>query len=444
MPFSTRRSSCILFGAVALSGCAAANQGPAVGTWQPSAQHLPLGQSAPKSPLETVVHGFSGNPDGAFPDANLAQDKAGHIFGTTVAGGNGGGTVYELTRNGNAWSESVIHEFQSGVDGGQPYAGLVVDSSGALYGTTSNGGPNGGGTVFKLTPSGSAYALTVIHAFGTGPEGAQPLGGVVLGKKGAIFGTTASGGTSGSGTVYELVPSASGYTATSLYNFPNPAYTGFGAGNLAIDDKGTIYGTTFNGNRPGCVDCGNVFKLTPSRSGFVESDVYDFQGGSDGQNPSGGVSVDSTGAVYGTTEYGGGGPCAANPQLGQAAGCGTAYKLTPSGGAYTETILHAFQSGNDGRLPVSGLAIGHHGVLYGSTQFGGSDYDGTIFALSPSGNAYSESIVFTFTGGSTGYEPYAGVLPAKGGELFGTTVGGPANNGTCQGEPCGIVFALRP
>jgi hypothetical protein len=230
-----------------------------------------------------------------------------------------------LTPQGSAFVESLLYSFGSGgaQDGNDPYAGLVFDSQGVLYGTTVYGGtsnaycPNGCGTVYTLTPQGSGYVENVLYRFAGNSDGAFPYSRVKLDKDGDIYGTTLSGGYScaqgaGCGTVYELVPSASGYTEKIVFRFNGGASGSAPTTRVVLGDSGTLYGTT---SITGC-QCGTVYQLTPSPSGYVETILHTFGGSGDGLVPSGDLITDKNGALYGTTSLGG-------------SGLGTIYKVTP-------------------------------------------------------------------------------------------------------------------
>jgi uncharacterized repeat protein (TIGR03803 family) len=154
-----------------------------------------------------VLYSFANSPDGAGPFAGLTLDSAGNLYGTTVTGGaSGTGTVFKLAPNGSAgYTESVLYSFGAGPDGANPYAGLILDSAGNLYGTTPMGGASGFGTVFQLAPNGSAgYTESVLYSFGAGPDGEAPYAGLILDSAGNLYGTTFGGGSSGNGTVFKV------------------------------------------------------------------------------------------------------------------------------------------------------------------------------------------------------------------------------------------------
>ena len=291
----------------------------------------------------------------------------------------------------------------------------------------------GCGTVFKLVPSGSRYKKKTVYDFlgySVG-DGVWPYAGLTAGQGGTLYGTTFEGG-EGLGNVFQLTPSGTGYKEGSIYSFPfSSSGSVFPEGvapqaTLLSDSSGALYGTTsFGGTcsfQP-ITGCGVAFKLTPSGSGYAFSLLYSFQGGSDGFGPVAGLIADSSGALYGTTEYGG------------PANLGTVFKLTPSGSGYIESVMYAFQGGSDGALPVAGLVAGKQG-LYGTTASGGPANVGTIFELTASGSHYAESLLYTFQGGNDGAEPVAGLVAGKTGVFYGTTQTGGAYG-------VGTVFALN-
>ena len=271
--------------------------------------------------------------NGGYPEAGLISDSQGNLYGTTNRGGaSNAGTVFELTPPaiaGGAWTETVLHAFTGGSDGGNPEAGLIADSQGNLYGTTYQGGASGYGTVFELTPpaiAGGAWTETVLHAFAAGSDGAFPAAGLIADSKGNLYGTTIGGGGSnaGAGTVFELMPPAiagGAWTETVRHAFTAGGDGGYPAAGLIADSKGNLYGTTTGGGGSG-YGPGTVFELTPPANNFEvwrEAVLYAFTGGSDGGNPAGALIVDSNGNLYGTTYIGG------------ASGHGTVFELTGTG-----------------------------------------------------------------------------------------------------------------
>jgi len=321
-----------------------------------------------------ALYSFSGG-DGAYPTARLIGDGTGSLYGTTVAGGsNGAGTVFKLTPAGQSYTLTVLYDFRGAPDGATPYGELLVDETGALYGTTFAGGTFGGGTVFKLTPSGSGYSESVAYNFGSGTDGANPYAGLIEDSSGDFYGTTYFGGTYSDGTVFELLRSGSEYSEIVLHDFQGDFDGAYPWSALTADGAGSLYGTTVNGGGPH--GYGTVFKLTPYGSSYIESIAYAFQGGSDGINPYGGLWAALDGEFYGTT-YGGG-----------SFGLGSVYRLRHSGSRYVESVLYSFAGGLDGAHPWAGLVADGSGALYGTTVLGGSSACGgggcgTVFRLKP-------------------------------------------------------------
>jgi uncharacterized repeat protein (TIGR03803 family) len=252
---------------------------------------------------ETVLYSFTRGADGGYPQASLVRDSAGNLYGTTLYGGAyNGGVVFKLDTTG---AETVLYSFTGGADGGNPQASLVRDAAGNLYGTTvSGGGPgcfpeDGCGTVFRLESSGNE---TVLHSFTGGADGGNPYAALVRDSAGNLYGTTGNGGAYGWGVVFEL--KANGREKV-LYSFTGGADGGSPTASLVRDSVGTLYGTTYVGGRPGCgseFGCGTVFKVESSGN---EAVLYSFTGGADGGNPFAGLVRDSDGNLYGTT-FGGG------------------------------------------------------------------------------------------------------------------------------------------
>jgi uncharacterized repeat protein (TIGR03803 family) len=324
-----------------------------------------------------------------------------------------------------------LHRFD-GTDGSSPYAGLVQATGGNLYGTTETGGANNYyGTVFKITPSGT---LTTLYSFCSQSgcaDGANPYAGVVQDTNGNFYGTTGGGGvTSGGGTVFKITPSG---TLTTLYSFCSESGCpdGRNPGTLVQATNGNFYGTTGYG---GANNAGTVFKIT--RSGTLTT-LYSFcsqSGCKDGQYPSPLVQA-TDGNFYGTTSEGG----ANKPDCGNI-GCGTVFKITPSG---TLTSLHSFD-GRDGSLPEAGLVQAAGGNFYGTTLYGGVNDGGTVFKISPSGTLTSLYSFCSQSGCTDGLHPEAALVQATDGNFYGTTPEGGANPTGCKGFGCGTVFKITP
>ena len=245
---------------------------------------------------ETVLHSFTGGVDGANPSlGDLTVDRTGNVYGTTYTGGYTGGdcglsspgcgVVFELTPSSGGWTENVLHTFQWN-DGAFPYAGVIFDSSGNIYGTAEAGGTSGGGVIYELTPSASGWTETVLHTFTGGEDGEQAYGGLISDSAGNLYGATSIGGQNTGGEAYELSPSAGGWTFNLLYGLD--AYQGTLA-KLAMDSSGNLYGTLFDGGVP------EVFRLTRSNGQW---NLTGFNG-SEGSFPYGNMILDSAGNLYG-------------------------------------------------------------------------------------------------------------------------------------------------
>ncbi|MGA9639776.1 MAG: choice-of-anchor tandem repeat GloVer-containing protein, partial [Terriglobales bacterium] len=325
---------------------------------------------------ETVLYSFAGTPDGSGPNDGLVRDAQGNLYGTTQAGGSGSGiwgTVFKLDTAGH---ETVLHSFNS-ADGGYPIAGLAQDAQGNLFGTTFAGGAYSGGTVYEVDTTGKETVLYNFCVQGCPPDGTGLYGGVVLDAQGNLYGTTASGGAYGQGTVFKVDTTGK---ETVLYSFCVQGYPCTdGAGPeaaLVRDAQGNLYGTSVGG---GALGYGTVFKLDTSDNLTV---LYSFAGTPDGFSPVANVVRDAQGNLYGTTFDGGNSGCGAWNS------CGTVFKLDTTG---NETVLHRFTGlGGDGANPAAGLALDAKGNLYGTTSYGGNiacQYYGycfgTVFKLTP-------------------------------------------------------------
>ncbi|HEX4049689.1 MAG TPA: choice-of-anchor tandem repeat GloVer-containing protein [Steroidobacteraceae bacterium] len=377
-------------------------------------------------PNMAILYSFAGAPgSGANSYAGLIQGSNGLLYGTTEEGGSSNvGVIFNY--NPGTGAAGLLHSFVGGnSDGANPYAGLIADGAGNLYGTTPTGGSylcaipqlcaSNFGTVFKINPT--TGAETLLYSFrGSGySDGEYPYGGLLLGSDGYFFGTTQKGGTGGYGTVYRLSPSLG--TETVLHAFAGGSADGaYPYAGLIQASDGNLYGTTQQGGASGS---GTVFKINPTTG--AASIAYSFAGGSDGAGPYDGLIQATDGNLYGTTGAGG------------AAGAGTVFKIVPSTGA--ESIVYAFAGGSsDGANPYAGLIQATDGSLYGTTVSGGSGGAGTVFKITPGTGA--ESIVYAFSGGSSdGANPYGGLIQATDGKLYGTTLKGGAND-------AGIVFSI--
>jgi uncharacterized repeat protein (TIGR03803 family) len=407
---------------------------------------------------EKVLHDFVAFPHGANSQGNLIADLAGNLYGTTPDGGRYGyGTVFQLAPSGHGkWTQTVLYSFAGGSDGSDPVAGLVFDSGGNLYGTTAAGGSQqqqcityriGCGVVFELSPSAHGiWTEKVLYSFNGDPnDGETPLASLIFDHTGHLYGTTGGGGAYEEGTVFELTPGSNGaWTETILYDFTGGADGASPEANLVSDSSGNLYGTTEYGGDLNCngvyknSSCGTVFKLTPNANGtWTESVLFAFTY-DDGAYPSGGLVFDSTGNLYGTTPVGPGFAC-------DQGGCGTVFRLTPSSnGTWTQTMIYIFEGGPDGADPVAGLVFDAAGNLYGTTESGGlaGCYEncGTVFELMPKSKGnWTEKVIHRF--GLPGQDQNFGVEPVS--SIFvdqaGNLYGTTETSGT---QPCNFnLFA---
>jgi len=370
-----------LFGGTPASGCK--NQG--CGTI------FQLAPGANGKWTETVLYSFKDNgTDGTEPLANLTFDADGNLYGTTLLGGDHNcGTVFELTPDtGGAWTETVLYSFAGyPTDGAHPYAGLIFDAAGNLYGTTrDDGGYYSYGMVFRLTPSAGTWVETVLYAFGGEKthDGGEPYDGLIFDAAGNLYGTFSEAGIRGGkaiGLTFQLAPGAGGsWTETVLYGCTIKGCADQGGdahSNVIFDTAGNLYSTTSVGGaylkNCGGAGCGTVFQQTPKSGGkWPEKVIHSFGKGNDGETPEAGLVVDAAGQLYGTTEYGG------------AYGGGTVFRLTRgSNDEWKEKVLHSFGNGKDGANVQSGLILDGAGNLYGTTTDGGAHNSGTVFEITP-------------------------------------------------------------
>lgn len=385
---------------------------------------------------ERVLYDFNG-PNGAGPLSGVTPGVGGVLYGTTVFGGpHGAGDVYRLTPAGSGYHEAILHTFGAGHDGSKPGGDVAVTASGDLIGVTTVGGADGQGTVFELVPSGSGDVEHVLHTFTGGADGGQPIGTPVVDGNRDVFGVTQFGGPSDGGVAYELEPAAGGYHERVLHDFPFAA--ALPQAGLVLAADGSLYGTGYGAGN--VHPDGLVFRLRPDKGGYAYSDLYNFKGGTDGANPYATLTiVEGTGAIFGTTEYGGG-----------AGGEGTVFALTPRGGGYAERVLHAFTP-SQGALLESPVLWEPDGDLFGTATGGGSGCGagcGTVFELVPSGSGYDFKLVHAFAGPPDGAEPeWAPLVPLADGDLLGTTRSGGTATGCDDGGPggvtgCGTLYEL--
>jgi len=320
------------------------------------------------------LYGFTAGSDGDVPLSRVVFGPDGALYGTTFYGGtgcqgNGCGTIYRLAPPANIcrsvscpWTETILHRFD-GADGARPVGDIVFDRSGNIYGTTEEGGTNNFGTVFQLTHSSGQWVLNTLFSFSF-VNGTSPQTGVILDPAGNLYGST-SGGGNGEGVIFELSPSGSGWTDTTLYAFHDGLDGGTPDGGLVLDSAGNLYGTTFTGGSDGR---GVVYQLSPSNGSWSITTLHSFTGGEQGGTIFASLTFDPAGNLYGVTTNAG------------LNGTGNVFELTPSNGGWTYTDLYDFPA--SGGNPY-GTLLWNNGTLYGTTLYGGMDGLGTVFAVTP-------------------------------------------------------------
>jgi uncharacterized repeat protein (TIGR03803 family) len=413
-----------------------------------------------------VIHDFTG-ANGGYPWYSLIFDAAGNLYGITAEGGThpncgqfGCGAIFKLSStSGGVWNSTVLYEFSGGTGGWTPAGGLVLDEAGNLYGTTLHGGGvEASGVVYKLSRTATGqWTETVLHTFSGADDGGSPSGKLIFDSAGNLYGTTASGGALGYGTVFELSPSSSGWTETQLYNFSGGSDGGSPQWGVTFDAAGNLYGSTSSGGYAGsslCASnqgCGVVFELTPRESGRWSEKILNTFTGGNGRG-SGPLVFDDSGNIYGTTGNGGEG-CGTD-------GCGVVYELSPVAGGWNETVLFRFPGGGTGgwggfggSTPL-GVILGSDGSLYGTAFYGGnyeSDCSlgflgcGVVYRLSRSATGtWGQTVLRSFTGGADGGNPQSGLTFGPNGNLFSSGVSGPASSTCITLGGCGVVFEIAP
>jgi hypothetical protein len=397
---------------------------------------------------EKILYNFSGVDSGEVPASNLLSDGAGGFYGTAEKGGiancpNVGGTCgifFHLSRSAGVWAETGLYNFQNTPDASFPDYELTQDSAGNIYGVSILGGLYNNGTVFELSPpaqSGGAWTESVLYSFTGQQDGGTPIGGVVFGWHGALYGTTLHGGAAdgdqGAGGIYQLLPPSQpggAWTETMLYEFPQITTEGQGDMRLTADSSGRLFGTNQQGGMPfGIV---YVF-IPPAKTGgtWTFKDIYAFKDNGDGSFPLAGVILDKLGNVYGTSN---GLP-------------GTVFQLAPpekGSGEWTFNLLYTFRGSPDGMAPQTRLTMDGRGNLYGTTYAGGDVNRtncaetgcGTVFEVSPiNGGGWEETVLHAFKPSNDGQRPGAPVTYLDG-ILYGTTLFGGTADGT--------AFAIAP
>jgi uncharacterized repeat protein (TIGR03803 family) len=370
-----------------------------------------------------VLHNFTDGTDGALPLAGLTIDRGGNLYGSANVGGSiGAGTVYNLKRSGSNFSFNLLYSFNGSEDGAGPQARVIFGPNGSLYGTTTGGGPDGHGVVFNLRPPPTAcrtvicpWSEAMIYRFTGGADGNQPeTGDVAFDAAGNLYGTTAHGGdSSGDGVAYKLTPSHGTWTESDLFEFAGSGSVPYSG--MSSDGHGNWFGTTTAGG----AGFGTVYELTPAGSGWMEQPIYTFLNGNDGRFPTGGLIIDQSGDLYGTTSTGGHN------------GAGTVFKLTFAHGTWNIDVLFSF-AGSAG--PSGSLTMDAAGNLYGITAQNDPHIFGEVFQLTPSGT-YND--LYDFQAGNDGAFPQGGVVMDSSGNLYGTAELGGANGK-------GTVWELEP
>jgi uncharacterized repeat protein (TIGR03803 family) len=401
-----------------------------------------------------TLFSFNG-ANGTWPTDTLTADAQGNLYGTANQGGTHNlGIVFELTPTAQGpWKETILHSFAGGSDGLVPWAGVVFDSDGNIYGTTTGGGgssncTSGCGTVFQLKKgAGGAWTEQILYAFSGKTDGDDP-NGLAIDVQGNLYGTTGFGGSSsctdGCGTIFKLMPTTSGpWKKTLLHGFRGgPADGAQPRAAVIFGPQGNLYGTASTGGASGCysLGCGAVFELKPAANGSWSYNVIYFFGvAPDGFLPAGEFVFDKQGNLYGATGSGGG-TATSCPDY----GCGTVFELAPqNNGTWTESVLYRFQGGNDGGNPYAPVVISSEGNIYVATNAGGHPQTcggygcGTIEELTLSGSGTWTGNVLVHFGASPGLTPYAGLTSDANGNLYGTT-----NQGGNTGN--GLVFEYTP
>ncbi len=368
----------------------------------------------------TVLYNFCPGrycADGADPYAGVIQDPSGNLYGTTYAGGEGGcdgpcGVVYKVDTAG---AETVLYSFPAGgSDGANPVAPLALDKAGNLYGTTFDGGSSvGHGVVFKIDTAGNE---TVLHSFTGGSDGCAPMQGLVVGKSGDLYGTAAGCGSSRAGTIFKIDTAG---TFTLLHSFSGAPSDASGPyyGHLAVDRSGNLYGVTLWG---GTYRRGALYRLSSNGSLTL---LHSFRGGKrDGCRPYGSVTRDKAGNLYGTSYKCG------------SSNYGTIWKVSRTG---KETILHNFAGGSaDGCFPFAGMTLDSKGNGYGVTSGCGPTSDGVLYELTRRGTL---TVLHAFDYSGNGAPPLGEVLRNANGALFGTALAGGDGN-----YNAGTVWSYAP
>jgi uncharacterized repeat protein (TIGR03803 family) len=378
------------------------------------------------TPAESAIYNFAGGNDGGFPHAGLIASRAGNaLYGTTSSDGTGhNGVIFKVTppaAGQTTWTQTVLYAFSGGNDGGIPYASLLEDASGALYGTTEAGGASGQGVVFKLSPPASgktAWTQTVLHSFSGGNDGGEPWSPLIADASGNLYGTATIGGSGVVGCVWKLTAPAAGHSAwseTVLYNFTGNADGGEPFGRVVFGPHGTLLGTSAG---YGQYNYGTLYALTPpagTGSSWRFHLLHAYHGGADGSTPRDGLIASPSGTFYGTTAG-----------LDNSYGSVFSVAETAGGTGFSYKVLYNFGGpGFTGSGPWQTVSLDAAGNLYGTTLGDGGSADGVAFKLTPpaaGSSRWRETVLHAFQGGSDGQFLYSKPV-VVGTTLYGTSEG---------------------
>jgi uncharacterized repeat protein (TIGR03803 family) len=359
------------------------------------------------APSFTTLYTFTGGTDGSAPHGGLIENSAGLLYGTADSGGvNNFGTVFSF--NPGTGTLSTLHAFTGKPDGAEPRERLLAQPNGNLiYGTTQYGGRADAGTVYSLNIANNQS--TTLYSFQDGTDGATPGGDLQVDSSGNLNGEVSAGGAYNFGGIFQVNPASE--TETVPYSFPG-GKNGSKPGLITLDSSGLIYGSTGAGG--GAKNAGTIFSFNPTNK--KKTILYTFQDGADGDSPNGGLALDNSGNLYGTSRLGG------------VNSFGTLFKFNIS--TRQLTTLYAFTGGKDGSVPLGGVVLDGDGKLWGVTEKTDRKAGrGTLYSFDTATNTFTT--VHNFTGGADGGTPGQFVLVDSSGAVFGTTVvGGSTGFGT--------------
>ena len=404
--------------------------------------YLSVAANCALSQTYNVIEAFDGS-NGAQPIAGLTLDKAGNLYGVTAQGGNGLGTVFELSPAAGGYNQMTLYKFgtSGSADGAYPSGALVIDSAGNLFGTTEHGGAYNGGTVFELSPGLGGWTETILHNFGNGTDGMFPTSGLTINSTGDLFGTTINGGSntkcaysgtiSSCGTAFGLSPkSGGGWNYAVIHNFGHAGDAYFPSSAITLDSSSNLYGECALGGQHGE---GLLYELSLGSRGWTETIIHQWGSGTDGSYPYGNLTFDLAGNLYGTTS-----------QSGVKGNMGTVFEFVPNGTQWIEQRQYYFGINTDGQFPFSGVVVDASGNVYGTTHNGGSQGYGIVYKLTPNSTGWNEKILYNLAGANDGGISSATLVMDASGNLFGTaSYGGSAQSCITGPVPgCGVAFEL--